>query len=224
MFWHLGKPETLNGFGVRRVDLHKIKRQSSIAVLDDEPFVRTEQLRTHEFQITELGGDIKSVSQIESYPVVICDVRGVGRSFGSAAEGAHVLSEIKKAYPDKYLIAYTGMTYSLAITEKLAEAADKIMPKDAPIDAWVQLLETALYEISDPRRRWVRLRSTLLDKNVDIFDVLKLEQAYVKAIKQATPELLSGKAKTLALSDEAKELVVKFAAAALVQLIESLAH
>jgi len=42
--------------------------------------------------------------------------------------------------------------------------------------------------------------------------------------QQATPELLSGKAKTLALSDEAKELVVKFAAAALVQLIESLAH
>lgn len=222
MFFHIGKPETLSSLGVKRVDLHKIQRQAEIAVLDDEPFVRTAQLRTHGFQITELGGDIKSVSQVESYPIVICDVRGVGKSFGSAAEGAHVLSEIRKHYPDKFLVAYTGMTYSVAVTEKLAKAADKTVPKDASIDLWVQLLETALHEISDPRRRWIRLRSTLLEMNVDIFDVLRLEEAYVKAIKETTPALLSSAAKSMRVSDEVKDLVIKFAAAALVQLIEGL--
>ena len=154
MYFSVGSPKTISDLKLRPADANVARRATEIAVLDDEPFVRTEQLRTHGFLVTELGGDLKSVSQIDRYPIVVCDVRGVGKSFGSAAEGAHVVSEIRKAYPDKYLIAYTGMTYDVIVTEKLqAASVDKIMQKDAAVDAWVQLLDTAIKEVTDPKRR-----------------------------------------------------------------------
>ena len=110
MFIHFGKPNKLGDIGQTQLEVAELKRRFDIGVLDDEPFVQANALRAHGFRIVELGGDIKSVEQVASYPIVVCDIKGVGRAFGSKYEGAHVLSEIRKAYPDKYLIAFTGMT------------------------------------------------------------------------------------------------------------------
>jgi hypothetical protein len=118
------------------------------------------------------------VDQISAYPIIICDVAGVGRAFGSNLEGAHLVTEIRKAYPDKFLMAYTGMTYSLAMTNALT-AADKRMEKDASVEAWVQILESGVNEVMNPRNRWVRMRRALLERGVELFDVLRLEQAFI---------------------------------------------
>lgn len=221
MFITLGTPRRLSDLGVTLPDISVLKRWIDIAVLDDEPFIRTQALRTHGFRLTELGGDIKSVDQVASYPVVICDIRGVGRAFDSPHEGAHVISEIRKSYPDKFLIAYTGYTHDAFFSAKLA-SADASATKDAPIDYWTQVLELGLKNVGDPKQRWIRLRSTLLERGVELFDVLELEQAFVKSIKHRNSGLLMEEAKTLQFSSEVMDLIVKFTAAALVGLIENL--
>jgi hypothetical protein len=153
---------------------------------------------------------------------VICDIKGVGAAFGSKYEGAHVLSEIRKAYPDKYLVAFTGMTYDASYNEKL-NAADKSATKDTPIEVWTQTLEAGLRAVGDPRERWIRLRPTLLAKGVELYDLLLLEQAFIKSIKERNAKTFSEKMMSLSLSNELLELLGKFAAAALVQLIEAAA-
>jgi hypothetical protein len=178
-------------------------------------------LRAHGFKITELGGDIKSVDQVAAYPIVICDIRGVGLAFGSRYEGAHVISEIRKAFPDKYLIAFTGMTYDASYNEKLI-AADKSTTKDAPIDLWTQLLESGLRSVGDPRERWIRLRATLLTRGVELYDILLLEQAFIKAISERSASSFTERAKKLPFSSEVLDLILKFAAVALLQLISAL--
>jgi hypothetical protein len=218
MFIQFGTPKRLGSIGQEALDVANAKVQVEIAVLDDNPFAPKEALCNHKFRITELGPDIRSLDQIANYPIIICDVGGVGLAFGSRLEGAHLVAEIRKAYPDKFLIAYTGLTYSLAMTNALA-AADKRLEKDASIEAWVQTLEIGVNEVMNPRKRWIRMRRELLDRGVDLFDVFKFEQAFIKSMTAQKPEVLSSAAASSAVGQEAKDLVVKFAATALSELI-----
>lgn len=220
MFIKFGNPERLSSIGQETIDLKEAKSKIEIAVLDDKPFAPKESLATHNFRIRELGPDIRSTEMIAPYPIVICDVRGVGKAFGSPLEGAHLVSEIRKDYPDKYIVSYTGETYSLPITNALA-SADKRLAKDDSIDVWIKTLEFGLNEVSNPRNRWIRLRTALLSRGVELYQVFILEQALIKAVQKREPEILNNKAESTGLSAEAKELVIKFSATALTSLIGS---
>lgn len=218
MYFTFGTPERLSSVGQEAVDLGEAKAKIEIAVLDDNAFAPREALINHKFRIIELGPDIRSIDQVSKYAIIICDVGGVGKAFGSTLEGAHLVKEIRKAYPDKFLMAYTGMTYSLAMTNALT-TADKRMEKDASIEAWVQTLEAGLSEVVNPRNRWIRLRRALLERGVELFEVLNLEQAFIKSIQNRQPDILANKARSLRISQEVKDLVVKFSATAVTSLI-----
>jgi hypothetical protein len=142
MFHYFGTPEPLSSIGLESIDMAEAKRRVEVAVLDDNPFAPKDALVHHKFRITELGPDIRSLDQVSTYPIIVCDVAGVGRAFGSSLEGAHLVNEIRKAYPDKFLIGYTGQSHSVATTNALA-AADRRMAKDESIEAWIKNLEAA---------------------------------------------------------------------------------
>ncbi len=218
MFHYFGTPEPLSSIGQESIDMAEAKRRVEIAVLDDNPFAPKDALLHHKFRITELGPDIRSLDQVSTYPIIVCDVAGVGRAFGSSLEGAHLVNEIRKAYPDKFLIGYTGQTHSVATTNALA-AADRRMAKDESIEAWIKNLEAGMDEVVNPRNRWIRMRRALLARGVELFDVFKLEQAFIKAVKQRKPEVLANEARDLGVTQEIKDLVIKFSATAVATLI-----
>lgn len=218
MFRTFGTPEPLSSIGQESVDITDAKLRVEIAVLDDNPFAPKDALIHHKFRVIELGPDIRSLDQVSTYPIIICDVAGVGRAFGSKLEGAHLVSEIRKAYPDKFLIGYTGQTHSVATTNALT-AADKRMAKDESIEAWIKNLESGLTEVINPRNRWIRMRRALLERGVELFDVLRLEQAFIKSVRQGKPDVLVSEARSLGVADEVKDLVIKFSATALATLI-----
>ena len=218
MFFYLGTPDRLIDLEQEVGSVSEAKTRVSIAILDDNPFSPGESLKRHNFQLVELGPDIRSIDQISSYSIIISDVSGVGRAFGSIYDGAHVVHEIRKAYPDKYLIAYTGMTYSVAITDALS-SADKRMEKDASIEAWVKVLEDGISEIINPRKRWIRLRRALLERGLELFDILNLEQAYIKSVKDRDPNHLAKKASSIYINSEIKDMIIKFSATAVASLV-----
>jgi len=196
----------------------KAKCRVEIAVLDDNPFAPRDALVNHKFRVTELGPDIRTVDHVSNYPIIICDVAGVGRAFGSSLEGAHLVNEIRKAYPDKFLIGYTGQTHSVATTNALT-AADRRMAKDESIEAWIQNLEMGINEVMNPRNRWIRMRRALLERDVELLDVLKLEQAFIKSVRHGNPNVLSEKARSLGVAQEVTELIIRFSATAVATLV-----
>lgn len=218
MWYTFGTPERLTSIGHEALDLADAKSKVEIAVLDDKPFAPREALLIHKFRVVELGPDVRSLDQISTYSVVVSDVGGVGKAFGSSLEGAHLVAEIRKAYPDKFLVAYTGLTYSLPMMNALA-VADKRIEKDASIEVWVQTLETALNEVMNPRSRWIRMRRALLERGLELIEVLELEQAFIASVRERRPDCLAEKAKSLGISQEAKDIVIKFAATAVATLI-----
>lgn len=218
MFHIFGTPEPLSAIGRESIDLADAKRQVEIAVLDDNPFEPKEALVHHKFLITELGPDIRSLDQVSTYPIIVCDVAGVGRAFGSSLEGAHLVNEIRKAYPDKFLIGYTGLIHSVATTNALT-AADKRMAKDESVEAWIRNLEEGMEQVVNPHNRWIRMRRALLERGVELFDVFKLEQAFIKAVRKRKPAVLDNAARQLDVSQEVKDLIIKFSATAVATLI-----
>lgn len=217
MYFEFGDPPRLSSLSLTCPELQELKKRVTIAVIDDQPFLMVEGLRTHGFNIVEMGGDIRSIDQVMAFPIIICDIKGVGKTFGSTYEGAHVLSEIRKTYPDKFLITYSGMQYDVSYNEILI-SADASATKDANIDYWISVLEAGLKAVGDPKERWFRFRNSLVSKQIDAYELFKLETAFVKSITSKNTSAMSNHV----VPDSLKEIVKAFASAALSQIIEAI--
>lgn len=220
MYIQLGRPSyKISDLAAIQIDLASLKREIDIAVIDDNPFSRREQLERYGFRIREIGGDFASFEQVEAFPVVVCDIMGVGRSFGSEFEGAGVIAELRKRHPDKYLIAFTAATHNIRYNASLSKA-DASLEKDISTDAWVAELEKGLLSVGSPHQRWLRFRIGLIAQGVDAFHVFNLEQAYVKAIIEKSQKPLESSSLLEKIPNELRVPVAKFVATAVVQLLK----
>ena len=107
---------------------------------------------------------------------------GVGRHFDNKLQGASLITEIKKNYPEKIVIAYTGAALNERAVKIAAERSDRIIKKDIDIDEWVDTLDSATREAVDPYIIWNKIRGRFVELNIDTKDMLILEDAYVQAI------------------------------------------
>lgn len=151
-----------------------------IAVIDDEPLQYLAILRDHGFTITVFN-DISDVKALEAFPIVLCDIKGVGKAFKSKYEGAHVIAEIRKHYPQKILAAYSGQQFDPSYNQ-FFEQCDFVIKKDVDSDAWIERLDEAIQLAIDPIAQWKRLRTYLLSHDVPLFHLLRLEDDYVTSM------------------------------------------
>ena len=77
------------------------RREIAIAVIDDQPLAAGRNLTTYGYNIKEIG-DLKSISEIAEFPIVLCDLMDVGAHFDKSAQGASIIREIRKNFPAIY--------------------------------------------------------------------------------------------------------------------------
>lgn len=111
-----------------------------IGVIDDEAFPPQPTLQNNGYNINVLG-DIKKISEVEPFNIILCDLQGVGRHLDERNQGAYLIDEIKRNHPEKFVIAYTGGTSDSSIALKAAEVADFFLRKDADIQEWRDKLD-----------------------------------------------------------------------------------
>ena len=161
----------------------KIKSASrdrfKIAIIDDEDFVFLEELRKSGFDIRKYD-DALDLQMFDSYPIIICDIKGVGKDFKSPMGGAFLIRELKKKYPLKAYAAYTGSTYDISINNYLEGVS--IIKKDIEIDDWCMEIDNLIRNISDPKEVWLKIRDILLKEEVDLISLANLEDEYVDII------------------------------------------
>jgi DNA-binding NarL/FixJ family response regulator len=186
MFYSLGKPYGIKDLNIPSLKLKTIERRKiPIMIIDDEPFTYLEHIKTHRFDI-EYFEDINSIESAEAYEIILCDIQGVGKKFKSKFQGAHVIAELRKKYPFKTIIAYTGYTHDPTFNRFFA-LADFSVKKDIDGDEWIDKLDLAIEIASDPKNKWIKVRDFLLEHNVPLFDIMKLENEYVKLLIQGKP-------------------------------------
>lgn len=98
-------------------------------------------------------------------------------------EGAFFISEIRRHYPEKFVIAYTGGGQNLNLTRNAISISDDFLKKDAQIDEWRETLDPLIENLLDPSMVWERQRSAMISKGIDTLSILRVEDAFVRAIK-----------------------------------------
>ncbi len=159
------------------------RRLVPIAIVDDESFAPEQNLKNNGY-IIDILGDIKSLDEISSYNIILCDLQGVGRHLNSKTQGAYIIDEIKRNHPEKFVIAYTGGAADDKITIAAQNKADSFLKKDADIEDWRDKLDAIISYLSNPVYVWKRQRYALVDSDASTLDILKLEDAFVRSLEQ----------------------------------------
>jgi hypothetical protein len=154
----------------------------TIGVIDDRPFSPRENLENTGYRIKILG-DPQSISVVEGCHIVLCDLQDVGTALNPDKQGAFLIDEIRRNYPEKIVGAYTGGGMKPAISREAFQRSDFFMKKDAVTDEWRDKLDAFIIKLLDPVEVWNRQRDVLVQKRIDTLTILNLEDAFVRSIK-----------------------------------------
>jgi hypothetical protein len=157
-----------------------------IGVIDDAPFAPKQNLENTGYRVSYLG-DRQSISAVQNSHIVLCDLQGVGKALDPNKQGAFFIDEIRRNYPEKFVIAYTGGGMNLNISRDALRSADSFMRKDANMDEWRDKLDEMIVALLDPYKVWQRQRMALVGKGIDTLSILQIEDAYVSSVKNKQP-------------------------------------
>ena len=150
-----------------------------ILCIDDQGFSKEDNLRRNNFNITTVI-DIDNIEFVSEYDIVICDIQGVGKKLGSDYEGAHLIAEIKKRFPLKKVIAYSGQTFNTDYNSYF-QLADLTLNKDTDLEDWIDFLDDLIKSLVDPYEIWISIRKYLIEKNIPTHIVSTIESDYINA-------------------------------------------
>jgi len=172
--------------GRLKKNTHGMRSDFRIAVIDDHAFPYEQMLKSNGYVVDYIG-DIRNISEVSEYAIILCDLQGVGQYLNKQSQGAFIIDEIKRNHPEKIVIAYTGGASDDAITLRAQEFADFFLKKDLEFDEWRDRLDATIDFLSDPIKVWNRQRDALVEAEVPTLDILRLEDAFVRSVKGQTP-------------------------------------
>ena len=158
-----------------------------VGVIDDSPFQYKQNLENTGYRVSFLG-DPQSINAVQDSHIVLCDLQGVGLSLDPRKQGAFFIDEIRRNYPEKYVIAYTGGGLNLNISRDALRSADSFLRKDANIEEWRDKLDEIIVSLLDPAQVWQRQRLALVNRGVDTLSILQLADAFVRSIRTKQPQ------------------------------------
>ena len=162
------------------IDVKKMRNDTKILVIDDEDFQPQKILEYQGYRIEKVS-DLESFTIIPSYNLIICDIKGVGKKLKSEYEGAYLIGEINKQFPYIPLIAYSGHSFDVKYNRFFA-VCDDVLQKDALPDVWSEKIDECLAYSIDPKYKWKKIRQKMLDANIRLDIIIKLEDQYAESI------------------------------------------
>ncbi len=175
------KKYTINSLSsCTKLDTAQKRSRIDVLVIDDSSFPPKENLERNGFKIFQWP-DIEDLKTVEHYDLILCDIEGVGKKINPKDQGGAVIKQIKKLYPNKYIIAYSARTFGTQFNEFFTYA-DEVVSKDKDISDWCDTLDSAMEEIVDPQKFWLRLRKFLSDSDIETKELLLMENRYVRSM------------------------------------------
>lgn len=195
-----------------------LRQRIKILIIDDVEFQYLETIRRHGYNPTYVK-DIDDIALVESYDVILCDIKGVGKQFGSKYEGAHIIMEIHKSYPFKIIIGYTGHQFD-AEYNKFFSICDVMVKKDVDSDNWIEKLDDAIQKSTDPIYQWQKLHMLLCKKRTSAKLIAKIEDNFVRSLENGRIKFPNS-AVSLEVNDDVKNILNNLAASSIFNIIAS---
>lgn len=217
MYLIVGKPKTIHDLvRVNGKSIGELRMATPVAVIDDEIFPKRNYLQQHNFIIKELG-DINDIKAVAEYQIILCDIKGVGVHFGSKFEGGHIIEQIRKFYPNKVIIAYTGERFDPTYN-KFFQIADSSIKKDAEDEEWENVLDKAIKIANDPVEQWEKIRSSLIYENISLINLVRLEELFVNSVRDKKDYISNNKILNI-IDEDIKVILLNLASSFLYALI-----
>ena len=188
-------------------------------MIDDEEFSYKEKLRDENYNLTCLPR-IDDLNAVATYPIVICDIRGVGTNFDKEKEGVFVVRELKKKYPFKQFAVYSGSQYSLDSFEDDLNGIERIK-KDPDIEMWRTYFNELIRRVTDPKENWKTIRDYLIKKDVPLKEIALLESNYVDILNNRPEDMKNFPEKRFSpdLKQEVRAIIQNMIAGGLLHLL-----
>jgi hypothetical protein len=187
--WSIDDLKTRRHFQKTETNRIGLREKVVIAIIDDQPFQPQTNLTNNNFRFKHFADLTDDLTLIKDHPIILCDIIGVGRSMNPFTQGAHLIKEIKNNYPDKYVIAYSGGSPNSNLTKTATELSDDFIKKDADVDTWLERLDVAITNVTDPIIVWRRFRDFMNEKHdLSAHQLAKLENAFVKTCMKGSVE------------------------------------
>ena len=168
--------------------MKKLRSQVNILVVDDDVQGRLdESLRNCGYSNVTIMRDIERIPDVERFQLVLIDIHGIGTKLNANGQplefqGLSLAEEIKRMYPTKKVIVFSAALNQYAANYILKTVVDGKFEKTPKIDARNKVIDDCLRDTVNPKSTWVRFRRRLLDADVPITEVMKLEDYYVRRI------------------------------------------
>ena len=201
---------------IKEQSILNLRKMIDILVIDDDEFSPGDFLEKNNFRLT-YKKDIDNVRDVSEYPIIMCDIRGVGKKISETYEGAYLIKEIKTSYPAKRVIAYTASQYD-ASYNKFLNYSDELLTKGLALEDWVTILDSQIHKSVDPAFQWSNLRIQLLDKGFSTIEVAKLESDFVESCKRKDFSLFEKN--TSKLNSDLRGMVIEFLSSSAIKLIK----
>lgn len=173
----LFKTYTIDDIKIPILDESKLKQKTRILVVDDKEFDKLEALRTHGYNITKVN-EWSSIKDALDYQIIVSDNKDVGTKFGSSRDGAYVLAEVKRQYPQKECVLYSSSMIDIR-GAKMPEGI-KYLKKNDDIEEWNYLLLSLIKDLYNPKKIWNKLNNELTSNCVERSKIQELEDNYVR--------------------------------------------
>lgn len=199
-------------------NLQSQRSKLRIALIDDQLFFHLDGLRDQGFDIVQVG-KVSSVNQMEAFDIIACDLRGVGLNLNQKLQGAAVIQELKRIYPNKFVIAYSGSFNRSNMVKIALEHSDTNIIKSSDLSTWIVTLDDAIGTMLNPIQQWNRSRTRLVELGVTAQTVAELEHAYAKSIVKGNKKGLEKFLSNLGSGEDIKPIVQGLISSALWSLV-----
>lgn len=203
------------------VNIIEARKKVRIGVIDDQPFQALENLRANGYDVNFLN-TTANVRSLRDFSIIVCDILDVGKAINEEEQGAALIGELKRVFPEKQIIAYSSLSGNTKLLRLAKERADDYIGKSMHLDVWYSVLDEAILKCLDINFIWSMTKRRLEEASVTSDEIAKLEDAFVRAVKSGAPDPLARISQKRRLSPAVKSAALSIANSAIWTLVGAL--
>jgi len=168
-------------------DKKKIE-ETKVLIIDDDELKIEKTLRRIGYSVI-WKKDIDVLSDVEDYPFIVCDYKGVGLNFNSEFEGLNLAKLIKEKYPEKIIYLLSAADFNPRVNDYI-KYIDELVYKGEE-NKLIEYIKEDCEKLFNPKERWIHYKNILKSKGINEKEIFRLEDLYVRSFIEKKDKLSS---------------------------------
>ncbi|EOU1698114.1 hypothetical protein LTX13_002355 [Clostridium perfringens] len=162
----------------------KLRERIKILIVDDQkPSDLIDILRERGYRIF-YKENISYQIETEPFDIILLDIKGIAAAYGSSDEGFGFALALKKDYPEKVVVSYSGES-NQRISERLNEI-DGFISKDTSADTWCSKLDGYIKKYCSVNYQWDAIAKKLKDNGINDDTINSVKDEFISSFSQDT--------------------------------------